>query len=182
VPATPPKPPKPSSIPYDFYVYRGELEDASLLEPLSPQRIKDAMKRFPDSLPSPDGYSVGRVSPEGTLIQIRVILENEESGPCTTVVVRTGLETGRSGFETAGEVARYLASALEGKVFDPQAHRRLGASSRTTSWDEALVEFDRQRHTFRSLLPGSSDKQPHNGKPAPRWQFWKRKPAGTERD
>ncbi len=177
--STQPKPPKPSSIPYDFYVYRGELEDVSLLEPLSPQRIKEAMKRFPDSLPSPDGYSVGGTSAEGTQIQIRVILENEESGPCTTIVVRTGLETGRSGFETAGEVARYLASALDGKVFDPQAHRRLGAASRTTSWDEALEEFERQRRAFRSLLPGSGERQLHNGKPVPRWQFWKKKPAGN---
>ncbi len=168
------KPNRPRSIPYDFYVYSGSLDDAAHLEPLSLLAVKEALKRYPDSLPQPDGYTVSLESVDGGTHEARVILDSEAGGPCTMVVVRFGLEAGAAGFERSGRLARYLATALDAQVFDPQAHLRLGARERTGSWDEALAAFERQRETFRALLPHSDHVQPHNGKPRPRWMFWRK--------
>jgi len=167
---------RPRSIPYDFYVYRGDLDDVKHLEPLSPLALKEAMKRYPDALPTPEGFSVETEADGGGKLILKVLLESEEGIPFTTVIVRCGLETGVPGFERAGHLARHIATQLDANVFDPQAHRRLGARKRTSSWDEARAVFEKQRESFRALLPHSSHREPHDGKPAPRWMFWKKQP------
>lgn len=169
-------PKRPRSIPYDLYVFRGELGEESRLEPLSPAAVKDAMKRFPDALPTANGYGVQSTLADGTIFEVQVVTGHEsgEGGPLTTVVIRTGLETGRDGFELAGKVARHLAVRLEALIFDPQAQCRLGATGRTSSWNEALTVFEAQRATFGALLPYSSEVEIHEDKPSLIRRLWRK--------